>query len=97
MAKGDILAGTVLWCRAVVTKSKGAEQRIAVDAALQEALDMMRRGKLDGERSAADKKVLKLIDSISDRLAEIEQKALAKARKAKKKQATPGSEPDEGT
>ncbi len=81
MAKGDIFAGTVLWCRAMLKKPKGAEQAVAVDVALQEALDLIKKGKLDRERSAADKKAEKLIDAISDELAEIERKA----RKAKKK------------
>ena len=85
MAKGDLLAGTVLWCRAMLKRQKGAKQALAVDLALQEALDLIKKGKLDGERSAADKKAEALIDSISDELAELERKALEKGRSSKKK------------
>jgi hypothetical protein len=86
MAKGDILKGTVLWCKAMLKKPKGATQAVAVDVALQEALNLIRKGKLDGERSKADKKAEGLIDSISDELAEIERKAReVEKKKANKK------------
>lgn len=85
MAKGDIFEGTVLWCKAMLKKPKGAQQAVAVDVALQEALALIQKGKLDGERSKADKKAEELIDGISDELAEIERKARAAEKKAKKK------------
>jgi hypothetical protein len=86
MAKGDILKGSVLWCKAMLKKPKGATQAVAVDVALQEALNLIRKGKLDGDRSKADKKAEALIDSISDELAEIERKAReVEKKKANKK------------
>lgn len=81
MAKGDILKGTVLWCKAMLTKPKGTKEAVAVDVALQEAVDLIKKGKLDGERSKADEKAEELIDGISDELAEVERKATKKTKK----------------
>jgi hypothetical protein len=81
MAKGDILKGTALWCKAMLAKPKGTKEALAVDVALQEALDLIKKGKLDGERSKADKKAEALVDGISDELAEIKRKATEKAKK----------------
>ena len=85
MAKGDILKGTVLWCKAMLKKAKNATQALDVDLALHEALDLISKGKLDGERFKADKKAEALIDSISDELAEIERKAREPDKKKAKK------------
>lgn len=87
MAKGDILKGAALWCRALLKKSKNAEQAVNVDVALQEAVNLIRKGQLDGERSKADKKAEALIDGIRDDLAKLERKAreAEKKKKAKKK------------
>ena len=74
MAKGDIFEGTVKWCRAILKKPKGAAEAVDVDVALQEAFDLIKRGKLDGELSKADKKAEKLIDLFSNELAKIERK-----------------------
>jgi hypothetical protein len=85
MAKGEIFAGTVKWCRAMLKKPKGAEEAVAVDVALHEALNLIKKGKLDGERSTADKAAEKLIESVSDELAEIERKGREKERKTTRK------------
>jgi hypothetical protein len=75
MAKGDIFKGTVLWCKAMSTTPKTTQQGVAVDLALHEALNLIKRGKFEGERSAADAMAEELIDGISDELAAIERKA----------------------
>jgi hypothetical protein len=85
MAKGDILNGTTLWCRALLAKSRSAEQAVNVDVALQEAVNLIRKGKLDGERSKADKKAEALIDGIRDELAKLELKAREAEKKKNKK------------
>jgi hypothetical protein len=54
---------------------------VNVDVALREAVNLIRKGRLDGERSKADKKAEALIDGISDELAKLERKAREKAKK----------------
>jgi hypothetical protein len=86
MAKGDILRGTALWCKAVLKKPKNDDQFMGVDLALQEAVILIRKGKLDRrECSKADKRAEALLEGISAELSELERAAREPEKKAKTK------------
>lgn len=84
MAKNDILNGTILWLKAMSKKPTTAKQGLAVDVALKEALDLITRGKLDGDRSVGDRAAEKILDQASKDLAEIEKAAAERSKSAKK-------------
>lgn len=69
MAKGDIFKGTALWCKAMLKHPKNADEQLAVDVALQDAVHLIRQAKLDNERSKADEVAEALIAQMRDALA----------------------------
>lgn len=69
MAKGDIFKGTALWCKAMLKKATNADEELAVDVALQEAFNLLRKAKLDNERSRADEIAELLVAQMRDALA----------------------------
>jgi hypothetical protein len=69
VAKGDIFKGTALWCKAMLKKATNADEELAVDVALQEAFNLLRKAKLDNERSRADEIAELLVAQMRDALA----------------------------
>ena len=69
MAKGDIFKGTALWCKAMLKKASTPDEELAVDVALQDAINLIRYAKRETERSKADEVAEMLIAQMRDALA----------------------------
>jgi hypothetical protein len=76
VARGDIFKGTALWCKAMLKKVNNADEALALDVALQDAVNLIRQAKLDNDRSKADEVAELLIVQMRDVLARTAQESV---------------------
>jgi hypothetical protein len=76
VARGDIFKGTAIWCKAMLKKVTNADEALAVDVALQDAVHLIRQAKLDNDRSKADEVAEQLILQLRDALAKTAQESI---------------------